>query len=190
MPSTRASPPSGACESEKCSSTYTTGYPELLFLGRDYPQGYGWFRPRLHKAFMAKADLTDEDEIKRGIAHADFVRKGTVRQRRNESPQDSIASLTRFEPTQQRSRHCKSHRWCPVCRQKECPRFYHLRDIQEQLHHPRHFPPTLPTYIQSTPNHPITHTPPVPHPSSPLTVCSRLTTMNVPPDTTSNDTGL
>ncbi len=59
--------------------TYTTGYLELLFLGRDYPQGYDWFRPRLHKAFMAKANLTDEEEIKRGLAHADFVRKGTAR---------------------------------------------------------------------------------------------------------------
>jgi hypothetical protein len=26
---------------------------------------------------MAKADLTDEDEIKQGIARADFVRKGS-----------------------------------------------------------------------------------------------------------------
>ncbi len=50
--------------------------PELLFLGRDYPQGYGFFRSRLHKAFMSKADVTNEDEIRQGIAHADYVRKG------------------------------------------------------------------------------------------------------------------
>lgn len=50
---------------------------ELLFLGRDYPQGYDYFRPRLHRAFMGKAHLTDEAEIKQGIAQAEFVRKGT-----------------------------------------------------------------------------------------------------------------
>ncbi|KAK3899681.1 hypothetical protein C8A05DRAFT_36691 [Staphylotrichum tortipilum] len=50
-------------------------YKQLLFLGREYPQGYDFFRPRLHKAFMAKAGLTDKEEIKRGIAHADFVRR-------------------------------------------------------------------------------------------------------------------
>jgi Complex 1 protein (LYR family). len=49
---------------------------ELLFLGRDYPQGYDWFRQRLHRAFMANAHLTDEEEIKRGIARAEFVKKG------------------------------------------------------------------------------------------------------------------
>jgi hypothetical protein len=51
--------------------------PELLFLGRDYPQGYAFFRSRLHRAFMAKAGLTDDEEIRQGIARADFVRKGT-----------------------------------------------------------------------------------------------------------------
>jgi hypothetical protein len=51
---------------------------ELLFLGRDYPQGYDYFRPRLHRAFMAQADITDEEKIRKGIARADFVRKGNV----------------------------------------------------------------------------------------------------------------
>jgi hypothetical protein len=51
-------------------------YVELLFLGREYPQGYDYFRPRLHRAFMAKAGITDEEEIRKGIAHADFVRRG------------------------------------------------------------------------------------------------------------------
>jgi len=50
-------------------------YKQLLYLGRDYPQGYDFFRPRLHRAFMAKANLTDEGEIREGIARADFVRK-------------------------------------------------------------------------------------------------------------------
>lgn len=49
---------------------------ELLYLGRDYPQGYNYFRPRLHRAFMANASLTDEAEIRQAIARAQFVQKG------------------------------------------------------------------------------------------------------------------
>ncbi|KAI0884161.1 complex 1 protein [Annulohypoxylon maeteangense] len=50
-------------------------YKELLYLGRDYPQGFSYFRPRLHKAFMANAHLQDEDAIRSAIAKADYVRK-------------------------------------------------------------------------------------------------------------------
>ncbi|KAK4181507.1 LYR family protein [Triangularia setosa] len=50
-------------------------YKQLLYLGRDYPQGYNYFRPRLHRAFMANANLTDEAEIRRAIARAQFVQK-------------------------------------------------------------------------------------------------------------------
>ncbi|KAL2134571.1 hypothetical protein VTI74DRAFT_11465 [Chaetomium olivicolor] len=50
-------------------------YKELLFMGREYPLGYDYFRPRLHRAFMAKASLTDEGEIRQGIARAEFVKK-------------------------------------------------------------------------------------------------------------------
>lgn len=54
-----------------------TSHPELLHLGKDYPQGYTtYFRPRLHKAFMANADLRDEEAIRRGIERARFVQKG------------------------------------------------------------------------------------------------------------------
>jgi hypothetical protein len=49
---------------------------ELLHLGRDYPLGYSYFRPRLHRAFMANATLSDEEAIRKGIARAEFVRKG------------------------------------------------------------------------------------------------------------------
>lgn len=62
--------------SGKHSHLHLTPSIELLYLGRDYPQGFNYFRPRLHRAFMAKATLTDEEEIKKGIAQADFVRKG------------------------------------------------------------------------------------------------------------------
>lgn len=51
---------------------------ELLTLGKDYPQGFDYFRPRLHKAFMANAHLQDEDEIRQGIARAKFVQKGEI----------------------------------------------------------------------------------------------------------------
>lgn len=51
-------------------------HAELLYLGREYPAGYQFFRPRLHKAFMANAGLRDEEKIKDGIRRADFVRKG------------------------------------------------------------------------------------------------------------------
>ncbi|KAK6836729.1 hypothetical protein PG995_006257 [Apiospora arundinis] len=50
-------------------------YKELLYLGREYPQGYDWFRPRLHRAFMASAGLRDEEAIRKGIARAEFVKK-------------------------------------------------------------------------------------------------------------------
>lgn len=49
---------------------------ELLHLGKDYPLGFAYFRPRLHKAFMANAHLRGDDEIEKCIARADFVRKG------------------------------------------------------------------------------------------------------------------
>ncbi|KAE8148304.1 hypothetical protein BDV25DRAFT_20051 [Aspergillus avenaceus] len=50
-------------------------YKELLFLGRNYPLGYEYFRTRLHKAFISQAHLTDGDQIRKGIARAEFVKK-------------------------------------------------------------------------------------------------------------------
>lgn len=47
-------------------------------MGRDYPQGYSYFRPRLHRAFMANAALRDEEAIRRGIERAKFVQKGEL----------------------------------------------------------------------------------------------------------------
>lgn len=51
-------------------------YKELLYLGREYPLGYGYFRPRLHKAFMARAGERDEAKIRQGIQQAEYVKKG------------------------------------------------------------------------------------------------------------------
>lgn len=50
--------------------------PELLFLGREYPLGYQYFRDRLHRAFAGQAHLRDEEQIRKGIARAEFVKKG------------------------------------------------------------------------------------------------------------------
>lgn len=50
-------------------------YKELLYLGREYPLGYDYFRPRLHKAFANKANLTNEADIKKGIESAEYVKK-------------------------------------------------------------------------------------------------------------------
>lgn len=49
---------------------------ELLYMGRDYPKGYDYFRTRLHKAFSVKAGLSDETEIKQAIAQAEYVKQG------------------------------------------------------------------------------------------------------------------
>jgi hypothetical protein len=45
-------------------------------MGREYPQGYDYYRKRLHKAFASQKDLTDEEQIKNGIKRAEFVKKG------------------------------------------------------------------------------------------------------------------
>lgn len=50
-------------------------YKELLYLGRDYPQGYDYFRNRLRKAFASQQHITDEAEIRDGIKRAEFVKK-------------------------------------------------------------------------------------------------------------------
>ncbi|KAJ5086735.1 hypothetical protein NUU61_008042 [Penicillium alfredii] len=50
-------------------------YKELLFLGREYPLGYQYFRDRLHRAFAKQAHLRDDEQIRKGIARAEFVKK-------------------------------------------------------------------------------------------------------------------
>ncbi len=49
---------------------------ELLYLGRDYPLGYDYFRPRLRKAFASQSHVRDEEEIKKGIERAEYVKRG------------------------------------------------------------------------------------------------------------------
>lgn len=50
-------------------------YKDLLYLVRDYPLGYDYARPRLHKAFASQAHIKDEEQIKQGIKRAEFVKK-------------------------------------------------------------------------------------------------------------------
>ncbi|OCL07826.1 hypothetical protein AOQ84DRAFT_294360 [Glonium stellatum] len=50
-------------------------YKELLYMGREYPLGYDYFRQRLHKAFASQANLRDDEQIRRGIERAEFVKK-------------------------------------------------------------------------------------------------------------------
>lgn len=46
---------------------------QLLFLGRDYPAGYDYFRGKLHNAFIKNKDVTDPEKIEKMIAHGEFV---------------------------------------------------------------------------------------------------------------------
>jgi hypothetical protein len=47
-------------------------------MGREYPQGYDYFRTRLRKAFASQKNLTDEAKIKQGIERAEYVKKGKL----------------------------------------------------------------------------------------------------------------
>lgn len=50
-------------------------YKTLLYLGRDYPEGYDFFRKRLKKAFMKNADVTDPQQIELLIKRGEYVVK-------------------------------------------------------------------------------------------------------------------
>ena len=67
MPSTITEPRITHCELEPL---------ELLFMGREYPLGYKYFRERAHKAFASQKHLRDEEEIQTALRRAEWVRKG------------------------------------------------------------------------------------------------------------------
>ncbi|KAI0525525.1 hypothetical protein F5B22DRAFT_345807 [Xylaria bambusicola] len=50
-------------------------YKELLHLGKEYPLGFSYFRPRLHRAFTANAHIRSEEDIRKGIKRAEFVKR-------------------------------------------------------------------------------------------------------------------
>jgi hypothetical protein len=58
------------------ATTLQLNIPDLLFMGREYPQGYDYYRTRLHKAFSSQKHLEDEAKIMDGIKRAEFVKKG------------------------------------------------------------------------------------------------------------------
>lgn len=59
---------------------------ELLYLGREYPLGFAYFRPRLHQAFISRAAERDDAKILAAIAQAQYVKKGTSNQSSTAAP--------------------------------------------------------------------------------------------------------
>ena len=53
----------------------TSELPELLNLGKEYPLGYQYYQTRLHNAFASQAGLQDEEEIKKAIERAEYVKR-------------------------------------------------------------------------------------------------------------------
>ncbi|XP_025409217.1 electron transfer flavoprotein regulatory factor 1 [Sipha flava] len=50
-------------------------YKTLLHMGRDYPQGYDFFRSRLKKAFQRNSDISDPEQIQSLVKRGEFVVK-------------------------------------------------------------------------------------------------------------------
>lgn len=50
-------------------------YKELLYLGRNYPMGYDYFRSRLKTAFLRNKDETDPQKIQQLVERGQFVVK-------------------------------------------------------------------------------------------------------------------
>lgn len=46
-----------------------------MHLGKDYPAGYGYFREKLHNAFLKNKDVKDPEKIEKMIGHGEFVVK-------------------------------------------------------------------------------------------------------------------
>ncbi|RWS03020.1 LYR motif-containing protein 5A-like protein [Dinothrombium tinctorium] len=50
-------------------------YKKLLYLGKDWPQGYHYFRDRCKRAFNKNKHVVDEKQINAMIERAEFVVK-------------------------------------------------------------------------------------------------------------------
>ncbi|XP_065158021.1 electron transfer flavoprotein regulatory factor 1 [Atheta coriaria] len=50
-------------------------YKTLLHLGKDYPQGFEFFRTRLHRVFLKNKDETDPEKIEKMISHGNYIVK-------------------------------------------------------------------------------------------------------------------
>ena len=47
-------------------------------MGKEYPLGYSYFRPRLYRAFSARASERDENKIRKGLDRAEYIKKGQL----------------------------------------------------------------------------------------------------------------
>ncbi|KAK9390292.1 hypothetical protein V1515DRAFT_528026 [Lipomyces mesembrius] len=50
-------------------------YKQLLFMGREYPRGYRYFRENLHAGFKKNAGLTDAKEIEQKLKFAEYIER-------------------------------------------------------------------------------------------------------------------
>ncbi|CAK9805573.1 Electron transfer flavoprotein regulatory factor 1 [Anthophora plagiata] len=50
-------------------------YKTLLYMGRDYPRGYEFFRKNVKKAFEKNKGERDPEKIEKMLAHGNFVIK-------------------------------------------------------------------------------------------------------------------
>ncbi|KAK7098171.1 electron transfer flavoprotein regulatory factor 1-like [Littorina saxatilis] len=50
-------------------------YKTLLYLGREYPKGYDYFRTKLKNAFMKNREVTDPKEIEMLISRGEYIVK-------------------------------------------------------------------------------------------------------------------
>ncbi|XP_076302851.1 electron transfer flavoprotein regulatory factor orsai [Lasioglossum baleicum] len=50
-------------------------YKTLLFMGKDYPRGYDFFKRNLRKAFEKNKGETDPEKIDKMLAHGNYVIK-------------------------------------------------------------------------------------------------------------------
>ena len=66
----------GKAEAQSIFDLFDMFLAELLHLGREYPLGYDYFKPRLHRAFASQASITDTAEIEKALGRAEFVKKG------------------------------------------------------------------------------------------------------------------
>lgn len=55
--------------------TFFKIYFQLLFMGRDYPKGFQYFRTKLRRAFEKNKSETDPEKIEKMIGHGNFVIK-------------------------------------------------------------------------------------------------------------------
>ncbi|XP_050436927.1 LYR motif-containing protein 5B [Adelges cooleyi] len=58
-----------------CRKDVINLYKTLLHMGRDYPQGYDFFKERLKKAFQHNKDVVDPNQIRTLVKRGEFVVK-------------------------------------------------------------------------------------------------------------------